>query len=54
MIDGGFNCLLNTVGATHSSLHSTISVLEGILEYEKNGYTYRLSELAKAKLDSEE
>ena len=52
MLDGGFNCMLNRSGAKHSSLHSTISVLEGITEYEKGGYTYRLKELRKAKKSS--
>ncbi len=28
MTDGGFNCRLNTFGAKHSSLHSTLSVIE--------------------------
>jgi hypothetical protein len=28
--DGGFNCHFNRKGAVHSSLHSTISVIEGI------------------------
>ncbi len=54
MNDGGFNCRSNTVGATHSSLHSTLSVLEGILEYERNGYNYRLKELLKTKNESHE
>jgi hypothetical protein len=54
MKDGGFNCQSNRKGAVHSSLHTTLSVLEGILEYERNGYTYRLSELLKAKLESQE
>jgi hypothetical protein len=54
MNDGGFNCQSNRKGATHSSLHSTLSVLEGIFEYESNGYSYRLSELKKAKLASHE
>lgn len=54
MEDGGFNCQSNRKGATHSSLHTTLSVLEGILEYERNGYTYRLDELRKAKLESQE
>lgn len=44
MADGGFNCQKNRTGAVHSSLHSTLSVLEGITEY---GYTYRLEELRK-------
>lgn len=54
MNDGGFNCLSNTAGAMHSSLHTTLSVLEGIAEYQKNGYTYRLAELLDAKKTSEE
>lgn len=48
MKDGGFNCNSNTTGATHSSLHSTISVLEGVLEYTKNSYKYRIEELQRA------
>lgn len=46
MPDGGFNCESNQHGAVHSSLHSTISVLEGISEYMANGYTYRTAELS--------
>ena len=49
MIDGGFNCNSNRKGVIHSSLHSTISVLEGILEYAKNGFGYRLEELQEAE-----
>lgn len=45
MPDGGFNCQSNHSGAVHSSLHSTISVLEGIQEYVSNGYSYRVTEL---------
>ena len=52
MKDGGFNCNSNNKGTIHSSLHSTISVLEGILEYAKNGYGYRLEELLEAEDDS--
>lgn len=48
MQDGGFNCNSNMTGATHSSLHSTISVLEGILEYTNNSYRYRIEELQRA------
>jgi len=48
MKDGGFNCNSNWKGATHSSMHSTISVIEGILEYAKNDYRYRLEELQEA------
>jgi hypothetical protein len=52
--DGGFNCFSNQGGAKHSSLHTTISVLEGILEYCSNGYQYRLNELMKVQKESEE
>lgn len=52
MPDGGFNCRSNTSGAVHSSLHSTLSVLEGITEYERNGYRYRLSDLRSARKSS--
>ena len=45
MSDGGFNCRSNRSGAVHSSLHSTISVLEGFHEYIENGYKYRLKEI---------
>lgn len=54
MKDGGFNCYSNTKGATHSSLHSTISVVEGIWEYARNGYRYRLAELQTAAAQSQE
>ena len=49
MEDGGFNCQRNRIGAHHSSMHTTISVLEGITEYQRNGYTYRLAQLKQAK-----
>jgi hypothetical protein len=52
--DGGFNCRLNRSGAKHSSLHSTLSVLEGILEYSLNGYNYRIPELKDAEETSRE
>lgn len=48
MEDGGFNCMSNRSGAVHSSLHSTISVLEGFYEYLKNDYKYRRSEIDNA------
>ncbi len=54
LADGGFNCRLNRSGAKHSSLHTTISVLEGIHEYHRNGYFYRIDELLRAKKESEE
>lgn len=54
MPDGGFNCNSNGKGAVHSSLHTTLSVLEGILEYERNGYSYRLQELKLAQQTAQE
>jgi len=51
MPDGGFNCCLNRWGAVHSSLHTTINVVEGILEYKNNSYKYRLDELLKAEVN---
>lgn len=54
MQDGGFNCHSNRNGAVHSSMHSTISVLEGISEYSKNGYKYRLEELQEVASESRE
>lgn len=54
MKDGGFNCQSNRSGAHHSSLHSTLSVLEGIHEYARNGYKYRLDELQAAAWRSRE
>ena len=54
MPDGGFNCYSNTKGAVHSSMHSTISVVEGIQECARNGYTYRIEELQAAELKARE
>jgi hypothetical protein len=52
MQDGGFNCRSNRGGARHSSLHTTLSVLEGILEYRNAGFCYRIEEIASAEKDS--
>lgn len=54
MPDGGFNCQRIRPGASHSSLHSTISVLEGIAQYRRQGYQYRLAELEAVAHLSEE
>lgn len=54
LADGGFNCRFNRSGAVHSSLHSTISILEGIHEYAVNGYTYRLAELEQIAVAARE
>lgn len=47
MDDGAWNCALYE-HPHHSSLHTTINVLEGLLEYKNNGYDYRLDEIKKA------
>ena len=51
MQDGGFNCQSTRIGSVHSSLHTTLSVLEGINEYKKNGFRYKLKELKKIEKD---
>lgn len=48
MPDGGFNCRTTRSGATHSSLHSTISVLEGFTAFQKEGFAYRKKEITNA------
>ncbi len=48
MPDGGFNCQSNRKGAIHSSMHTTISVLEGFFEFLKNGYKYKAQEIENA------
>ncbi|MBK7441713.1 MAG: hypothetical protein IPI65_09345 [Bacteroidetes bacterium] len=48
MPDGGFNCQTTRSGAKHSSMHSTISVLEGFTEFQKAGFAYRKSAISQA------
>jgi hypothetical protein len=52
--DGGFNCEFNRSGAVHSSLHSTLSVIEGITEFVVNGYSYRRNELQTVAQEGQE
>jgi len=54
MPDGGFNCNLNSIGAVHCSMHTTLSVLEGFEEYLSSGYTYRKNDILEAKSHAEE
>jgi len=51
--DGGWNCSWNR-GATHSSLHTTLSILEAIRDYEDSGYTYRRDELISQRDEAHE
>ncbi len=53
MPDGGWNCE-DVHGARKSSLHTTLSVLEGLWEYEKQGGRHRLPEIKKARIQGEE
>lgn len=47
--DGGFNCESNQRGAVHSSLHTTLSIMEGLWQYLESGHTYRQAELRKLR-----
>lgn len=46
--DGGYNCRYNREKVHHSSMHTTICVLEGLLEYRCRGYVYRIKEVKMA------
>jgi hypothetical protein len=46
--DGGYNCRSMRERVRHSSVHTTISVLEGIQQYHTSGYTYHLQPLLAA------
>lgn len=46
-LDGGWNCMWQAKHL-HSSLHTTISVLEGFEQYIKSGYNYRVDEIKLA------
>jgi hypothetical protein len=49
MADGGWNCRYLAPGTTHSSLHSTISVLEGMLEFRRTDQNHRIPEIIDAE-----
>jgi hypothetical protein len=46
--DGGFNCRADRSGATHSSHHTTVSVLEGLATYLSSGQDHRRPEVESA------
>ncbi|MCB0569030.1 MAG: hypothetical protein KDC66_04670 [Phaeodactylibacter sp.] len=48
MPDGAWNCEIRN-GACQGSLHTTLSVLEGLLEYRLAGNTYRLDAIRAAE-----
>lgn len=45
--DGGWNCEYY-LGATHSSVHSTIGILEGLSQYKSSGLKYRREEAGRS------
>ena len=49
MADGGWNCRYLNPTTTHSSLHSTLSVLEGFLEFRRTRQRYRIPEIITAE-----
>ena len=52
--DGGFNCRSNHGGAHHSSVHTTVCVIEAVTEYRCSGHRYRLDELRSAQAGATE
>jgi hypothetical protein len=54
MPDGGYNCRITRGGAVHSSMHTTISVLEGINEFLQAGYAYRREEVIRVQGEAQE
>ncbi len=52
--DGGYNCRHPRYKVQHGSFHTTICVLEGLWEYEIQGYNYRLQEVISARKFAEE
>ncbi|PKK98052.1 MAG: hypothetical protein CVV57_08970 [Tenericutes bacterium HGW-Tenericutes-2] len=47
--DGGWNCAWDSgKNPKISSIHTTLSVLEGLSEYVKSGYTYKIEEVRGA------
>jgi hypothetical protein len=51
--DGGWNCRYKE-RATHSSVHTTMNILEGLLEFRKTGKQYRSKEILSAEKRAQE
>lgn len=49
MADGGLNCRSTRSGATHSSVHTTTSAIEGFTAYLAAGHVHRAAEVAEAR-----
>jgi hypothetical protein len=54
MVDGGFNCRITHDRVVHSSMHTTISVLEGLQEYLAGGYHYHRGDLERIAREARE
>lgn len=52
--DGGFNCRYRQKDTRHSSMHTTLSVLEGFAEYIRAGHPHRRGEILAASQAAEE
>ena len=52
--DGAWNCYFNYRAYKTSSLHTTINMLEGLLQYVNQGYTYRLEEVTSSMKSAHE
>ncbi|HEY5749869.1 MAG TPA: prenyltransferase/squalene oxidase repeat-containing protein [Chryseolinea sp.] len=54
MADGGWNCRYLNEHTTYSSVHSTISVLEGLLQFRRTRQRYRTEEIIGAEKEAVE
>ncbi|MBK8468726.1 MAG: hypothetical protein WAR57_00580 [Candidatus Phosphoribacter sp.] len=54
MDDGGFNCQANRSGVSHSSMHTTVCVMEGCAAYLAAGYSHRADEVRAAQMSAAE
>ena len=52
--DGGYNCRYRQPNTHHSSMHTTIAVLEGFCQFLKRGSPYRREEIKAAQRAGEE
>jgi hypothetical protein len=52
--DGGFNCRHPKIKVHHSSFHTTLSVIEGYWEYERQGYRYRIDDIRAQRRSADE
>lgn len=54
VMDGGFNCRFNRQKVHHSAFNTTLCVLEGLWEYEAQGYKYRIDDVKRIRFEAEE